>query len=220
MARNFKILTLKEKMQYIFDYYKLHIFVGIIVVILTGNYINITFINPPPTPFLQIAIIDQALEDDLLEQFLATTKNHLIPEELAEDYTIIVHNIPISMELIVIDTTEDGSEIAHLSEQDEARLLRLNSLINTRQLDVFISGHDIFNGFAENGWFLPLNENIDTNHFAGRLLMLNGNIYGIRLDDSQVIKDLGYNVENAYIGIMANSQNIRNSLGFFNFIFE
>jgi hypothetical protein len=50
-----RVMNFAEKRQYIWEYYKLHIIFGGILLVLVGSLINTWFINPPPRQGLYIA---------------------------------------------------------------------------------------------------------------------------------------------------------------------
>jgi len=59
-------MTFREKRWYIWEYYKLHIAAGILLIFFIGSMINRTFINPPKTEYLYIAWVGEQTAPSIL----------------------------------------------------------------------------------------------------------------------------------------------------------
>ena len=132
-------MTFKEKIKYIWEYYRIHIVVLVIIFSVIGSLINVWFINPPAEPVLTIAwssgfIMDEQLRD--LEDILA--------EQLADE----AENE--SVDVISLLTGGDDPQM-HM-----AYVTRLMAMVAARQIDIFVLDSEMLTDHSNSGLIQPM----------------------------------------------------------------
>ncbi|MCL2222892.1 MAG: hypothetical protein FWC20_11110 [Oscillospiraceae bacterium] len=132
-------MNFREKMEYIWEYYK-PLLIGIVVFLLiSGSLINTWFINPPP----QTALLIEWSADFVLNEQLVT-----LAETLTKQLVDETENEIVSASLF-FETPDDPQMMM-------AMVSRRMALLSAGELDVFIQNFEQLRGTALNGTVMPL----------------------------------------------------------------
>lgn len=122
-------MTFTEKRQYIWEYYKLHLFALAFLAILLGWFINHTFINPPKQDYLYIAWVgDEVLPDTL--------------GEIAQHLNVIV-NDPDRQRVMVWSYAHTGNP-----QLDHAIQQRFAAMFHTGGIDALFAPYSDVEAFS------------------------------------------------------------------------
>ncbi len=193
----FKNMTINQKIEYIFDYYKFHIgavllVLAIIIYILHGiithkdSAINITVSNLYLDSETETLITDSFLKS----QNIDTNKNK------AEIYSIAV-------------TKEDnaGSEYTYASH------MKLMTMINAEQIDVILMDKDSYDLFSSEGYLSDMKDCVSDD-----ALFTDGKTDCIILPDSKYFNESGS--DELYIGVAVNTPHKELSTEFIKYLLQ
>ena len=199
-----KEMTFEEKRWYIWEYYKLHIFILVLVLFIAGSIIN-NIINPPRQDYLYVAWQADLVTTDMLEN-------------LSERLSVIVDdpdNYAVSVRMYTL--TDDP-------QMNMALITRFHAMLSLGEVHVlFTTGYDVYD-FAEAGITAPLDEVLaiirDTNPALygavyERLITITftpewedealTEIMGIHMGGSPLLAELGFISDDLYFGIVGNA---------------
>jgi len=132
-------MTFKEKLEYIWEYYKIHIIVVCVLLFLIGGMLNTRFFNPPPDTALFIswnsgyATMEQFdLLQDVLEELVLEGERH---EEI-----MISH--------VIINDADPAMSIASMQ--------RLVAMIAAGEIDILILDSELLKQFTTSGFLRPM----------------------------------------------------------------
>ena len=190
----------KEKWEYIWDYYKLHIIGTIILLWISGSIINDTIINPPPQSVLTIAWMAGFEPDDRLNALSVALYPKL--EELVENP---------GREAVQVLNFFMGAD----PQLQMANHHRFAAMTAANELDIIIGTvviHEeerITLGLAPTWGLRDIRTYIPEANAEG-LLFYESEEYGtiafaVPLEGSAFFNTLGLQTENVYLGIMINS---------------
>ncbi len=187
----FSELTGKEKVEHVWEYYKIHIAVALIV-LLTICYIIYRIVNPSPDTILGVGLVNSytsEVEENVFDRYLIDT-GHDPAEEVASVRTGLTFGTETSVQIT-------GSQT-------------LTLLVTVGDIDLFISDEEVFEPFASNGCF-TLMENILTEEqmekYADRLYTATIEedgaqvIVGIWLEEDNPLVEDGYYDGAVLVGI-------------------
>ena len=138
-----KVMSFRDKRQYIWEYYKLHIIFGGIAIAILGSIINTVFINPPRREYLYIAWAGSFI-----------LPAHL--EALEERLEVIVSD---PERYLVRVTSYAPTENL---EMDMALQQRFFAMISVGAIDLYvISSEEHVHGVAEFGLIRPIYDVVD-----------------------------------------------------------
>ncbi len=188
------------KLQYFKDYYLLKTIIILFVLILGGSYIY-SVVTAKDTALYVVLVNFNALQESsetmtapYAEQYINTKKEEIIVDNSS-----------------FISADENEINFVKYGYEDEQRLF---SMIMTGNLDLFISGEDILNRYAEQDWFDDLNGVLDADQLAAweaedRILYWNGKPVAVKVTDSAALNENyfynGVQGEELYAGFPANS---------------
>ena len=133
-----KVMNFTEKRQYIWEYYKLHIFAFIALTIFIGSLLNTMIFNPPRQDYLYFAWIGPHVTSITLEEF-------------TESLDIIVEN----PDRYVVRATNYNTE--GLDPQMVMGLqTRFVAQLQLGILDLFMVSRAELYGFSSNGLIMPI----------------------------------------------------------------
>lgn len=140
--------TFKEKLGYFWDYYKVHTFVTLLVVVIASVFIHDA-----------ITAKDYGFSATLLNAY-ASDNQEALENEFAE-----YSNIDLDIYDCYIDT---GSTLSYetMSEMDLAISQRLIAMAQTDAIDVVISDLEPFSNFSKGMMFVDLREELSEDEFA------------------------------------------------------
>ncbi|MBE3578804.1 MAG: ABC transporter substrate-binding protein [Caldanaerobacter subterraneus] len=195
----FKELTFKEKLQYIWDYYKIHIIVGLLLIYVLTTF-TLSMINRKEY-VLSIALIGESVDFDRLSQF-----SHEVTKELVGN--------PSDKKEALVDFYKLMRDSQGELILDPASTQKLIARIAAKQIDVIILDKKSFDALAVQGAFLRLDKteglNLKDYKVVKTLKDVNGvkkGVYGIYVNsDNRWLKQIGYDYHNKIIAVLSNSE--------------
>ena len=131
-------MSFTEKRQYIWEYYKLHIIVFLVVAFFTGSLINTLILNPPRQEYLYFVWIGPPVTSFVLEDF-------------AEELNIIVEN-PSRYVVRATNYNMQGLD-PQMAMGLQARFV---AQMQMRSLDLFMLTKEELYDFSSGGFILPI----------------------------------------------------------------
>jgi len=141
-----KTMSFKEKLAYIWDYYKYFIIGIVIILIIIGSIINSRILNPAPETALFISLNGGFVTMEQVTDLTSALEERLIDENANEE-------VLITQTLII---EEDFS----VSSMNNTRIV---AMIAAGQLDAFINDAQTLDMQVSNGYIIPLGEGILSN---------------------------------------------------------
>ena len=132
-------MSFKEKLEHIWEYYKLYLIGLVIFLVIIGSLINAWFINPQPKTAL----------------FLSWNTGYILHEQLSELSEALTIRLVDEKENEVITTTQiltstDDPTINMASQQ------RMIAMVAAGEIDVFIIDSTMLVEYASNGLIVPM----------------------------------------------------------------
>ena len=83
MNSQFKQMSFKQKVEHIWEYYRVNIFLTLFAIFIVGSLVNVIFINPAPKTYTGVAFYDNyvnseiigQLNDEFTKRFVPNTEN-------------------------------------------------------------------------------------------------------------------------------------------------
>ncbi|QUH30512.1 hypothetical protein [Vallitalea guaymasensis] len=200
----FKELTRKEKVEYIWEYYKLHIFAGIFVLIVIGSFLNIWVFNPPPKSAVSVNFVGSSIFADNTEPLEKELNPIIVTEEMGN-------------KKVFINTYIFGMKDPQMQMATQTKFI---ANISARELDVLILDKEQFDSLVLQGSMLPLDQVFSEDELGkltDRLLKgkseedTNEQIYGIDITDIEKIKTVMVGDSDIVIGVVSNTLKIEES---------
>ncbi|MCL2198697.1 MAG: hypothetical protein FWB80_07225 [Defluviitaleaceae bacterium] len=192
-------MTFEEKRWYIWEYYKLHIGLFILVVFFVGSFINNRFINPRPNEYVYIAWVG-----------ITATPHQL--DAASEELSKIVYN-PYREIAVITDYSTTGNP-----EMDMALQTRFMALLQMGNIDVFIAPREGIDAFAEQGFIRPLGDILDYVEdrrvlyaIHDRVILMedmyaNTHFLAVSLQGSPFLERYGLDADDIYFSFVVTSQ--------------
>jgi len=205
-----RVMNFREKREYIWEYYKIHIILTAFALFVIGSFINVWFINPPPRHHLHIAWQAGIIHTDSLDE-LGDRLSVIVPDQ--DRYRVTVQSYVLMDE----------------PQLDEALMTRFVVMITAGDLHATISSSQGILEGAEFGFIKPITSVLDVvreynqelyEYFADRLLTISYTLWleedtpthtdamGIRISGAPMLLDMGIMWEGLYLGIIVNSTQI------------
>lgn len=203
----FKQMSFKRKVAHIWEYYKIHIGIGLFLAIATISLINAIFINPAPKLYAGIAFYDIHIADINLSSWKQKLTEKVVPEEENKE-----------IRCMAFYGSENDSTVKVDSWQ------RFETLLMAKELDVFVADEEDFKELVYQGYIINLDEYFDTdfiNSYEKENMLFKGTnvqdsetkAYGICVKNSKLLKESkDIEPEKTYIGIVRTSVNSKNAL--------
>ncbi|MGH4117499.1 hypothetical protein [Clostridium sp.] len=190
-----KSMSNKKKAEYIWDYYKLHIIVAIVIICIVGSMIhsrmtkvdyvfNLTTIG---------TVVDQNKKNDLEKQLTS----------------FVVKEGETRKEAIVYVTPSVGSN-GQGDIMPNEYMQRFVAMISVGQLDLVLLDKDILENLAKQDILLKLNDapGLNLDSIKNEKVEVSGSdnkraVYAINVEDIKIFKDLGIDTNNKVIGIIS-----------------
>ena len=131
-------MSFRDKRQYIWEYYKLQIFIFAFAAFIVGSLINVWFINPPKREYLYVAWLSP--------QPILSTQIDRIGHAL----DVIVSD-PGRYQVVV-----SSYSATDIPEIDMALRSRFAALLSTGSIDIFLTNREGMLGLAENSFIRPI----------------------------------------------------------------
>ena len=204
-----KGMTAKQKAEHIWEYYKLHIIGGVTVLAIVLSFIYSSFINPPNKSYSSVSFYGGYINEQPLADVQADLTDRFVPDEMKEHYEIIVTNYAFSPG----DTAN-----AFVGAKFAAEL-------QSQGLDLLIADEEDFAMMAGEGYLMPLRDYVpedildsleESQLFTGGIYVyesnepeptsiVNEDFYGIRLDDTGYLPEMGIHPNGKIIGLILNT---------------
>ncbi|MDF2510547.1 MAG: hypothetical protein K0S04_413 [Herbinix sp.] len=204
-----KNMSTQEKINYLWEYYRLHALGGILT-IAAIIYVIYQIVTPNISTQFYAAIIDSSLSTDAVETY-------------TEDFSDYLELNPKLEDIQINDTFYLNSGSNYNIQQ------ALTAYIAAREVDVIIAPESQFLSYAQNDYFTKLSEALPTDIYSSltdRFVLSSTtedsekNAYGIYLNDSDLFKDVTYDGEPYVLGILANYPHEENTIEFINYLFR
>lgn len=207
----FKNMNLKQKIEYIWDYYKIPIFCAIFLFYAIGS-----------------TIYNYITEKDCLLKIIMV--NGSIPYDgaiFADDFLLAQNLDPDTQEIVVSSVGLTLTEKTY--QQDYYTIQALLARLTSGDIDIMSAPADIFKDYAHEGYFMDLNEifNKDELHSYEELLVFTtdpktNKTYPCAFDlsNSVWIDKYGYYTVDCYFGILYNSTHTEFAKEFLMYISE
>lgn len=219
-------MTLKNKILYIWDYYRVQGFITLAVLIMLGYFIYSVAV-PKPEVRLSVAMINNTVDPTLLDDLSNQFATHLKLNEQKETVDI---NYSFHF----------NSTSSYAMSQRQA----LFTYIAASEIDVIIAPKSVFSGYAYNGYFKKLSDLIPTDLYSSLTDYFfesnqesnpKNEVYGIYLTESDfymkafgmdketneaVLEKYFSNSDPYVIGILTNSKHKENATEFIRYLFQ
>jgi hypothetical protein len=201
-----KSMSRKEKIQYIWDYYKLHIISVIIVIAVIASFIH-----------GQLTKIDYVVNVTIIGNAINESKK----EEVEKKFTSLVVKEGERRKQALIDViATDKSELSY--EMMQKFVVR----IAAGEIDVVILDKGFFDSFVKQDMFIPLESisKINLSDIKQNKIEASGStnkaVYAISVEGNKELEAIGYNTKNKVLGIIASSKNKDNGIKVFKDILD
>lgn len=206
-----KDMSFREKISYLWEYYRLHGFAVIITVIFVIYLFN-TVLTPKPDLIFQAAIVNNPIPTELLDNYEITFGEYINMDEETENVRL-------------------NYQFYFNGPPDYAMNMRqaLATFVMAQEIDVIIAPESEFNGYAEAGFSSRLSEQLPTDlysaltdHFYMSAIEEDADeeVFGIYVTDTKLFKENAFHNEPYILGIAANSKNKANAIEFIRFLFQ
>jgi hypothetical protein len=178
MGKTFKEMTFAEKREHIWEYYRLHILGGVIVLAVLGNILYGIF-NPPPATYAQVTLTGQVYApEEAMNSLCALLGETLALNPEAEEIQSFVY------------TTLEGLDI----EYQQAMMQRFSVMVAASEIDVLLTEEAGLAGLADQGIALDLREALDAEAqtlLGDKLRAVGGVPLGVSLGGSEALARCG-----------------------------
>lgn len=192
--KKLKGMSTKQKVQYIWDYYKIHIGGAILIFsiafsLIYGQITKVDYI-------FNTTIISSGLTEDVRIDF-EDKLNDVLIDENSKNEKAQVSYIPIN------NPDDSGLEL----------IMKFISKLTAKEVDIIIADESQMDGLVEDGAFLELSnikylDGTDNDYY---LSSIDNKIYGICLEDSPVLNAINYNTKGKILAISSTSLNINDA---------
>ncbi|AST58776.1 ABC transporter substrate-binding protein [Thermoanaerobacterium thermosaccharolyticum] len=207
-----KDMTFKEKVEYIWDYYKIHIIVGVVVIAIIVSFVN-SIINNKDYVF-DFSLIGTSINFDKEMSFQSTVTKELLGSDKGKKQALV--------EFYMLTKGSDGKY-----KLDPTSVQKLMVKISAQEVNVIALDKDNFNALAKQGAFMNLDfiKELDLSGFKTERLPSSKDVkagtYGIDLNKgNKYLDEIGYDYHDKVIAIVSNSQNKDLSIKFLKWILD
>ena len=195
VKETFKSLSGKKKIEFIYDYYKLPI-IGALLAIIIISYMTYSFITKQDT-YCNITYYGSTINTDNFNKIKDTLNENILGDD--KKYTIFT------------DTLLINSNLNYGDDPTTTQAFAIKLAAN--EIDILLVEKNNFEYFAANNMLLDLNslEGFDSLNISEADLVTaedqsgNNNLYGIKVDNLNLLKDSGFNNENTILSIAISS---------------
>ncbi|HHW58297.1 MAG TPA: extracellular solute-binding protein [Clostridia bacterium] len=194
----FKNMTVREKVEYIWDYYKVHIIIGILVIYLLGTFTS-SVLNRKEY-VLNIAFVGKYMDFDRLNEFSKEVTKELVGDPSGKKQA--------SIDFYRLVKGPNGNFTL-----DPASTQKLMARMGAQDIDVIILDKNNFDILASQGAFLRLDEVKELNLSGLNVAKVEEpsnevkpGVYGIYVGwNNKYLKNLGYDYNDKIVAIISNS---------------
>ena len=203
----------KQKLQYIWDYYKLHLFLFLLILCMVGCLIYGKLMHKEIV--LYAALVNISASEAFVESLDDGFLEHL-NKSASKNEVRIYKNLSL---------TDDVSSPYY--EYTYASSMKLLAAIDTEQLDVILMDREVFDAFAQEEYLAYLDdlllqkapdlyEKLKPSLIAGT--DLDSHCMGIDLSQSPIVQKAGF-TDTVYLGIIANSPRTDMAVSYISYLF-
>ncbi len=188
-----KGMSLKQQVSYFWDYYRYHVIVSGIALLVVGMIVK--EISDKPHILLNVVISEKVNESTDMTQ-------------LEQALTMIFNPQAKDEEVVRVYAYPFNQIESNLSDLTQVYLEKFVAQVAISELDVFILEEQDFSYFFEQGIFKPLDEllqNLDAIDLNKQVKSIDNQVYAIRLDGNETLAVEGIETENKVITILSNS---------------
>ncbi|MCM8709696.1 hypothetical protein M2651_01505 [Clostridium sp. SYSU_GA19001] len=203
---NFKSMSRKEKIEYIWDYYKLHIFGGLILIFFIGSFIHAQVTS---VEYVANLTIVAGITDENKRENAEKSITNLTVKSGEKRKQAFIDVIPI------VDPQNPQPEL----------LQKLTVKIATKEIDVIVLDKSIFQSLIKQEAFLRLDSNygleltsIKNEKIEAVNNQNNKAIYAVSAEGIKILEDMGVDTKNKVLAIMSNSQHRENAIIIFKWL--
>ena len=205
--KKLKDMSLKEKVDYIWEYYKIPIIGVTIFLFIAASIIN-NIMNPPTPSYAAIAFYEIFIPDETSNELISRLTKKLIEDP--KEYQIYTHSL-----------IAGGDPTAEM-----AIIQKLMAMVMVSEIDLLVADEEMFKGFLAEGFFMDLNTVGIT--VPDELIISGYTIddpeirpYGINLGNSRLLYEVGIiRPERLNIGIIISSEATDNAINILNALLE
>ncbi len=203
-------MVFKDKVTYIWEYYKFHI-IGVAAMIALIAYFIYGLLNPTIQPQFYAAIINNRVSDDVLDNAASEFADRL--------------DLNLKRENIEFNTTfyyELNGQYTFTMQQ------ALTTYISAKEIDVVIAPETYFQKYAYYDTFAKLSDELPTDIYSSLTDQFyltdteedaTQSDYGIYLSDTKLFKDVTDETDPYVLGIVINAPHIENTVEFVRYLF-
>jgi len=198
-------MTFKEKAEYVWEYYKIHIIAAAVVIIIAWSFINAA-LNPPVPPYAGVALYEIFLGEEFNEEFTRAVNEELVGDARE---TLIPH--------LFVSGDDPTAQMVVIQ--------KFMAMITTKELDLFIAeigvleefiGEDLFFRFDQTGLTVPEDRLI----YGSTPDNPESLAYAVNLKGSSFLNKFGVRSEALAAGIIINTPRFDNAVAVLNFLLE
>ena len=206
-----KDMSTRKKLSYLWEYYKIHALVTIVVISVLSY------------------IIHNVLTPNIESQFYAAMVNNTISPEILEEYqTNFAKQLQLDPETESIELNTSFM----VSSNDEYSMNMkqvLSTYVAAQQVDIMIAPQSVFADYAYYGFMEKLSDQLPTNVYSSLTDNFfitdledntEKNVYGIFLTDTKLYQNNADNTDPYVLGIIANSKHKANAVEFIRYLFN
>lgn len=195
---DFKGMTRKKKFEYIKEYYKFHIIIGIIVIVLLGSFIKsqITKVNY----VFNLTVIGSTVKSDKTDEFQSKLTS-VVVKNPTKKQSAEIDNIPIQ----TLTGSSDGNAYQFMQ--------KIMAEVSANALDLVIISKGDYDSFVKNGMFYNLDKIKNSGLYEYKDIFIQGvsedgekGTFAVNIENSKVLKDYGMDTTDKVACIVSSSK--------------
>lgn len=197
-----KEMNLKEKLEYIWAYYNYHIIISGVILAMILSLLNSLVFNPQKKTYLGVAFYGPFVSDEAIDEMDFAMTDYLV--ENKEDFKVYINDFYL-----------DESNPNYLS----VAIQKFYAMCSAQEIDIVISLKDQFIQIANQDFYLDLSKMEGVDFPVDAMLYTHMEEdpdtmypFGIPLEDSVLLKNLGFNTDDLYLGVIANTKRAEESV--------
>jgi len=204
-------LPFKKKLEYLWEYYRLHA-LGIAIGIALIVYAIYEIVSPDMETVFYAAWINNTINEDVINEVQTEFANHL---EINPETEQVTFNTSF-----YLNGSPDFAVASSMS---------LAAFISAKEVDIIIAPESEFQTYAYNGTLEKLSDELPTDLYSAltdHFYISNQSedseysVYGIYLTDTELFKNHAVNTDPYILGIVVNGQHKGNAIQFLRYLFN
>lgn len=198
----FQEMNRKQKVEYIWEYYKLHIIFGTLGLIFVGSLLNTWFINPPPKTAVHVVFMGTSISTDAAEVLEKELNPLIVTKEMG--------NKKVFVSTYYMSPAGTGQP-----QLDMATQTKFMANISANELDILVLDEAQFKELATTQQtFLPLDQILPEDMLVkleDKFVRLKGEedtedqIYGIDVTDNEKVRSVAVGEGKKIMGVLVNT---------------